>query len=996
MIKKLTILLYCMSISIAQVSPAKSLHRNPPRSWALTGATIHTEPGKTIFNGTVLIRNGIISSVGKNIKIPLQTSVVKMDGKHIYAGFIESWMDVKSKKDTASLEMHWNSNMRSHLKASEFYTPNEKELDGLRKLGFTTAHLAPNGGIFQGHSSLVNIHKKPKVLSNDIAQVVEFKSGGWGAKEYPTSLLGAIAFIRQGLIDAKWYDKAQGIISKYPDGNEQIEFDQSLSAIGSSINRSKPFIFETKNELYIDRAYNIANEFKLKLWIRGNGYEYRRLNQLNQGYMIIPINYPAKPEVANPYSALQYSTQQLKHWDMAPDNLKKLSEKNIKYSLTSSGLKNKKDFRKNLSKSIRRGLNEADALASLTTVPAKAFGQSKRLGKIAPGYIANLVITNGNYFHEDSKVQSVWIEGNELQLSPDPINHYAGLWTFKERERTWALDIDKNELIFSAKLIKDSISISVQNLSIDRDQISFTINDTAHFNNGAVRFIGRIEKKEMSGKIIYTDNNRSSWTAQLDSKKPSPAFKIKKEEPSKLEVFFPEGAYGVDEKIIKPKTILVDDATIWTSGPDGVLEGFDILFQNGKVKQIAKNIYLNDKNAIIIDGKGKHITPGLIDAHSHMAGESINEGFQNVTAEVRMRDVIDPNDIAMYRALAGGLTTINLLHGSANPIGGQSVVMKLRWGSFSNDLIFNEASQAIKFALGENVKRKRSYGRYPETRMGVEQVIRDAFSAARDYNKLWNTYNKDAKLQRTKLPPRRDLELDALVEILNGKRIVHAHSYRQDEILMLTRIAEDFGFTMGTFQHVLEGYKVAERLVEHGASASTFSDWWAYKFEVIDAIPFNGTLMANVGVNVSFNSDSDELARRMNLEAAKAVKYGGLSEEEALRMVTINPAKQLKIDKYVGSLEIGKDADFVLWSGHPLSNYTVCEETWLDGKQYFSQKKDVYYRERDQKLRNDLIQKILVSSESGSSIIIPDSEDANKYHTCNNDHDHNHNHEGGH
>ena len=503
-----------------------------------------------------------------------------------------------------------------------------------------------------------------------------------------------------------------------------------------------------------------------------------------------------------------------------------------------------------------------------------------------------------------------------------------------------------------------------------------------------------LKKKEMSGKIIYADDSRSSWTAQLDSKKPVPVFTIKKEIPSNLEVFYPEGAYGFDEKITKPKTILVDDATIWTSGPDGVLKGFDILFQNGKVKQIAKNIYLNDKNAIIIDGKGKHITPGLIDAHSHMAGESINEGFQNVTAEVRMRDVIDPNDIAMYRALAGGLTTINLLHGSANPIGGQSVVMKLRWGSFSNDLIFNEASQAIKFALGENVKRKRSYGRYPETRMGVEQVIRDAFSAARDYSKTWNTYSKDVKLQRTKLPPRRDLELDALVEILNGKRIVHAHSYRQDEILMLTRIAEDFGFTMGTFQHVLEGYKVAERLAEHGASASTFSDWWAYKFEVIDAIPFNATLMANVGVNVSFNSDSDELARRMNLEAAKAVKYGGLSEEEALKMVTINPAKQLKIDKYVGSLEIGKDADFVLWSGHPLSNYTICEQTWVDGKQYFSLKKDAYYRERDEKLRNDLIQKILVSSETGSSIMIPDSEDANNYHTCNSDH--NHDDEGSH
>ena len=673
---------------------------------------------------------------------------------------------------------------------------------------------------------------------------------------------------------------------------------------------------------------------------------------------------------------------------MAPDNLMRLADAEFQFSITASGLKDKGDFRKNLSKAVKRGLSQADALASLTTSPAKAFGQSKRLGKIAPGFIANLVVTDGSYFNEQSKVKSVWIGGNQFDISSDPVADAAGTWTVRSREKTWTLKINRDDLSYNGRIIKDAESVSVQNLSIDQDRISFSVKDSTLFGFGAARFIGTVEKNSMSGNVIYADNNRSNWKATLNSRPNEPASIIADEQASELEVFFPEGAYGLDGRVSSPRTILVDDATIWTSGPDGVLKGYDILFQDGKIKDIAKNIYLPNGNAVIIDGKGKHITPGLIDAHSHMAGESINEGFQNVTAEVRMRDVIDPNDIAMYRALAGGLTTINLLHGSANPIGGQNVVMKLRWGSFTNELIFDKAPQGIKFALGENVKRKRSYGRYPETRMGVEQVIRDAFTAARDYRKSWETYNKDAKLQRTKVPPRRDLELDALVEIMEGKCLVHSHSYRQDEILMLTRIAEDFGFTIGTFQHVLEGYKVAERLKEHGAGASTFSDWWAYKFEVIDAIPFNGSLMANVGVNVSFNSDSDELARRMNLEAAKAVKYGGLSEEEALKFVTINPAKQLKIDKYVGSLEIGKDADFALWSGHPLSNYSICEQTWVDGKQYFSQKKVQFLKERDTKLRNDLIQKILISADSGNDEMDPDSEDSNKFHSCSTDHLH--------
>ena len=975
---KTILFLSILSILTAQVGPAKALHRNPPRAWALTNATVHASPGKTIKDGTVVMRDGIITAVGAKVKIPKQATIIDMDGKHIYAGFIESWLDVKTVKKDTSLQANWNSNMRAYLKGADLFHPKEKSLKELHGLGFTTAHVTPKGGIFQGSSGLVQLGQIPKVLSNNVAQVVEYAAGGWGAKEYPTSLLGAIAFIRQGFLDADWYSKSQGILAKYPDGNEPIQADRSLEELSIAKRNKQPFVFRTGNELYIDRSSNIADEFELNLWIMGNGYEYRRIEEMPASFMIVPLNFPAKPDVVDPQNALQYSTEQLKHWDMAPDNAAKLADAGFQFALTSAELKDKKDFRKNLSRAVNRGLNESAALAALTTNPAKEFGQAKRLGKVAPGFIANLVVTDGNYFDEKSKVQSVWIDGNEYEVAPDPLVDAVGDWTLIEGSNSWTLSVKAD----GGSLNVDEKKLKLANYKLDQDRISFSVNADTILQKDVTRFKGTISGGKATGYVFYPDGSSSDWTAVLDSIKTEKGKKSKKESASNLSLVFPEGAYGLDEDVPSPKTILINDATIWTSGEKGVLKEYDILIQDGKVKKIAINISLPRGNALIIDGTGKHVTPGLIDAHSHMAGESINEGFQNVTAEVRMRDVIEPNDVAMYRALAGGLTTINLLHGSANPIGGQNVVMKLRWGSFSDDLIFKPAPQGIKFALGENVKRVRSYGRYPETRMGVEQVIRDAFMAARDYKKSWDIYNKDAKLKRSAIPPRRDLELDAMVEIMEGKRLVHSHSYRQDEILMLTRIAEDYGFTMATFQHVLEGYKVAERLAEHGAGASTFSDWWAYKYEVVDAIPYNGTLMTNAGVTVSFNSDSDELARRMNLEAAKAVKYGGLDEAEALKMVTINPAKQLKIDRYVGSLEVGKDADFTIWSGHPLSSYTICEQTWIEGKQYFSLEQDQYFRQRDAKLRNDLIQKILSSPDHGNKPMKPEGRRGNRFESC--------------
>ena len=1012
--KKLTIiLLWIFSLISAQVGPAKELHINPPRAWALTNATVHASPGKTIVNGTIVMRDGIITSVGSDVKIPKQATIRDMEGKHIYAGFIESWLDVNTIKKDTSLQAHWNSNMRAYLKAVDLFHPKDKELRDLRALGFTTAHITPKGGIFQGRSGLIQLGHSPKVLSNHVAQVVEYAYGNWGSAEYPTSLLGAIAFIRQGFLDADWYGKSQGILDKYPESNEPMQSDRSLAAISDAKQNKQPFVFRTGNELYIDRSSNIADEFDLNLWIKGNGYEYRRIEEMPASFMIVPLNFPAKPEVVDLHNALQYSTEQLKHWDMAPDNASKLADAGFQFALTSSGLKNRSDFRENLYWAVKRGLSEKDALAALTTIPAKELGQSKRLGKVAPGFIANLLITDGKYFDDKSKVNAVWIDGNEYEVATDPLVEIAGIWNLKEGENTWMLilrtdqsrwDNDNNFVIdhepimsesndmrtymqgndpdYSGELTIDNTSLKLANFKLNQDRVSFSVTADTILQKGVTRFKGTITAGKVSGQVAYADGSTGLWSALFDEAPEKKEEKSKKEKASDLALVFPEGAYGLDAPVPSPKTILINDATVWTSGPKGILKEYDILIQDRKIKKIARNITLPRGNALVIDGTGKHVTPGLIDAHSHMAGEAINEGFQNVTAEVRMRDVIDPNDVALYRGLAGGLTTINLLHGSANPIGGQNVVMKIRWGSFSDDLIFKEAPQGIKFALGENVKRKRSYGRYPETRMGVEQVIRDAFSSASDYKQSIDIYNKDVRLQRSAVPPRRDLELDALIEIMEGNRLVHSHSYRQDEILMLTRIAEDFGFTISTFQHVLEGYKVAERLAEHGAGASTFSDWWAYKYEVVDAIPYNGTLMTNAGVTVSFNSDSDELARRLNLEAAKAVKYGGLDEAEALKLVTINPAKQLRIDKHVGSLEIGKDADFVIWSGHPLSTYSICEQTWLDGKQYFSLENDKYLRERDEKVRNDLIQKILKAPDKGGREMEVRGRRGNRFHSC--------------
>jgi len=415
------------------------------------------------------------------------------------------------------------------------------------------------------------------------------------------------------------------------------------------------------------------------------------------------------------------------------------------------------------------------------------------------------------------------------------------------------------------------------------------------------------------------------------------------------------------------QTYVIQNGTVMTA-TKGTFKG-SVVVKDGKIIEAAEKVTV-PSGATVIDAGGGYITPGIIDCHSHIAADgNINEGSVSVSSMVDIRDVINPEDIAIYRAMAGGVTTANILHGSANAIGGQTLVLKMRWGKDAQGMIFEGAKPGIKFALGENPKRQGNPvgggrggppptpARYPATRMGVEDVIREAFNDAKDYKAQWDSYKAAAARGEHPIPPRKDLRLEPLKEVLEGSRYVHAHSYRADEILMLIRVADDYGFKVRTFQHVLEGYKVAKEIAAHGGGASTFSDWWSYKEEAWDAIPYNATLMMKKGVLVSLNSDDAELMRHLNSEAGKAMKYGGATADEALAMVTINPAKQLGIDNRVGSLEPGKDADIAIFDNFPLSDMAKVTKVLIDGKIYFDRDAEMAGRAAKESAKEKLAEK---------------------------------------
>ena len=425
-------------------------------------------------------------------------------------------------------------------------------------------------------------------------------------------------------------------------------------------------------------------------------------------------------------------------------------------------------------------------------------------------------------------------------------------------------------------------------------------------------------------------------------------------------LLFPLAANAQDEARDTPGVTLIKDATVITI-THGRIEHGSVLIRDGKIAEVGANIAA-PAGAKVIDASGMYVMPGIVDCHTHIAVDGdVNEGSISVSSMVNIKDVLNPYDVNIYHELAGGVVIGNVLHGSANPIGGQTIVIKLKYGAPPDELPFPGALPGIKFALGENVKHSNFGGpvpRYPETRMGVEETIRDAFTRAKEYQQKWAEYNRrKAAGEQNLIPPRRDLQLEPLVEVLEGKRYIHCHSYVSDEILMLMRVAKEFGFKVRTFQHVLEGYKVADEMAANDIGGSTFSDWWAYKMEAYDAIPYNMAMMEKRGVIVSVNSDDAEEARHLNQEAAKSMKYGDLTENQALRLITLNPAMQLGIDNHVGSIDPGKDADLVIYNHDPLSVYAVVQKTIIDGQVYFDRQEDIAHRAAAEKEKKELLEK---------------------------------------
>ena len=988
------LLLLFLSIFISKINaqeyfPNNESVQNKNNNYiAFTNAKIYVSPTQIIEKGSLLIQNGKVVSAGTNISIPKNCTTINLEGKTIYPSFIDIYTDFGIEKpksnpnpgrgllyDTKREGYYWNENIRSEVNAFENFKYDQTKAEELLKAGFGVVGTHIQDGIARGTGTLIalnNSNKNTRLLSNKISNHFGFTRSVTTNQSYPSSLMGMTALLRQMYLDQNWYKN----------GNSKTS-DLSLEALTN--NEKLVQIFTTEDKLNSLRASKIGKEFGINFVLKGSGNEFERIEEIKNtnSKFIIPINFPEAYDVSNPYQADQMDLKDLRFWNQAPTNLKVLSDNNVVFALTTDKLKKLEDFRTNLLKSIKFGFDKTKALESLTTVPASILGKSNEIGSLKNGSYANFVITSGEIFDEKTVLFENWVQGTKFIVNDINAKDIRGNYDLIIGNDSYKWKIDGEIASPKSEITTANKKKVSSKLSVANNWITALVKSKDSINTNYNRLTGFAENTQnLSGKAVLSNGTEVKWSAT----KTEPFVIVKDTtKPAKLNpiipITFPNIGFGNVQKPAQ-QTLLFKNATVWTNEKEGILQETDVLVKNGKIATIGKNI--SDVSATIIDAKGKHLTAGIIDEHSHIAiSNGVNEGGHNSSAEVTIEDVVNSEDINIYRDLAGGVTISQLLHGSANPIGGRSAIVKWKWGLSPEEMLYKNQPKFIKFALGENVKQA-NWGnvnptRFPQTRMGVEQVFTDYFQRAKEYDATWKKHNSGSKKDKTKAP-RVDLELQTLAEILNKERFITCHSYVQSEILMLMNVAEKFNFKVNTYTHILEGYKVADEMKDHGVGASTFSDWWAYKFEVNDAIPYNGALMHNQGVLVAFNSDDAEMSRRLNQEAAKAVKYGNVSEEDAWKFVTLNPAKLLHIDDKVGSIKVGKDADIVLWNNNPLSIYAKAEKTLIEGVVYYDVQKDELQRVAVAKERNELISQLLQEKNKGMITQEPKKKEKTEYH----------------
>lgn len=978
---------------------------------ALTHATVHINENTTIEDATVLIHQGKILNVGSQIALPPGTIEISCEGKHIYPSFIDlnsqlgqptvnraNWSPFPHTERDRKGAFGWNDAIHADYAASYHYVYNADQAKALIQAGFGAVLSFQNDGIVRGTGALVALHENENIglLRSNVSAHYSFDKGS-SPQDYPSSLMGSIALLRQTYFDADWYK------------NSGYKTERNLSLESFLQLQQFPSFFETDDKWNVLRADKIGDENNVQYIFKGSGNEYQRLEDIKntKGSFIIPLNFPGPMDLIDPLLARQVPLEEMKHWDWAPSNAASLKSAQVPFAFTADGLEDKSQILKQVRKAAMYGLTEQDVFAALITRPAQWIKAYDLIGSIEKGKLANLIVTTHPLLSKHCQIEYNWVMGMKHEVKPVTKNDWWGTYELSWKNDSPNATETKLTIVVSdspqglvARWIQDGDTLTNNGLvKTDDARISFQLKPelknqkdslaksqsiteseyiTLEKNNGEVNgwILVSVNQDQrnfpIDGKFNWLDNS----SAKLDEEE------LEEWITPHTEMTYPFGAYGRTE-LPAQETVWIKNATLWTNEAEGNIQG-DLLIQNGKIVQVGK--VTAPTNAQIIDAKGKHVTSGIIDEHSHIALLSVNEHTQTSSAEVEEARVVWSEDIDIYRQLAGGVTAAQLLHGSANAIGGQSALVKLRWGTTGDQMLIENADGFIKFALGENVKQSNAGDfnnvRFPQTRMGVEQVYYDHFHQAREYGLAWKAYNASLKTKNPLPKPRKDLELEALLEILEKKRFITCHSYVQSEINMLMHMADSMGFHINTFTHILEGYKVADKMKAHGAAASSFSDWWAYKMEVREAIPHNGAMMHRQGLVVAFNSDDAEMARRLNQEAAKAVKYGGLTEEEAWKFVTLNPAKMLHLDQRMGSLKVGKDADIVIWNNNPLSVYAMAEKTFVDGRCYFDREEDGFLFQEQWNERKMLMDEMQKSIANGDQPQKPKGRKRRHFH-CN-------------